>query len=106
MLEIDREPEFHHVIRIDEYSGRGAHRASFAGTTLWFSYGDVVAFRVGIGKVRVSENVWDKAHRQHGTAMHLNKIDGGTPEAKAARMPREAFERAAKRIVVTYRPTD
>ena len=56
---------------------------------LYFSYSTLIAFSVGCDTF-VSENVWSKT-----TGAHLNYIDGGSKEAKARRVPNDAFNREA-----------
>lgn len=57
------------------------------GVTIWFSYRTPVAFQTD-GRSIVRENDWSTT-----TGKHLNYIDGGTPEAKKARVSGEEFER-------------
>jgi hypothetical protein len=54
--------------------------------SLTFSYETVIAFDSPYA-YGVSENAWGPT-----TGKHLNRVDGGTKEAKAARLSREAFE--------------
>lgn len=44
--------------------------------SLWFSYAELIAFRIGAEKV-VSENVWSKT-----TGKHLNECDMGKKEQR------------------------
>lgn len=59
------------------------------GVELWFSYREPVAFRVPGSRPVVSQNYWGTT-----TGRHLNAIDGGTADAKAARLNAEAFATA------------
>ena len=52
----------------------------------YFSYSTCVAVRCSLGLV-VSQNVWSTT-----TGKHLNKIDGGSKDAKAQRRPHDVFE--------------
>lgn len=54
-------------------------------TSIYFSYGTVVAFNIGEG-LKVINNYWGPT-----TGKHLNAIDGGTKEAKAKRLNQEEF---------------
>jgi hypothetical protein len=55
------------------------------GVDVYFSYRTPIAFRAGGGLV-VRENAWGPT-----TGKHLNRIDGGDKEAKAARVCGERF---------------
>jgi len=65
-------------------------RIEIEGRTLWYSYRTLIAFNAynGSGPV-VRENVWGPT-----TGKHLNYVDGGDTEAKAARLNTEAFQQA------------
>lgn len=69
----------------------GAHslRVQFpSGLTIWYSYETVVAFQQSYNAERiVRQNDWSTT-----TGKHLNWIDGGSKEAKKARMKGETFE--------------
>ena len=65
---------------------------STGGVDLYFSYETVVAFNAGDGLV-VSENVWSVT-----TSEHLNRIDGGSAEAKRMRRPYSEFTNQLERI--------
>lgn len=57
------------------------------GTQYYFSYQTIMAIRTPDGELKIRENDWGPT-----TGKHLNAIDGGSPEAKRARMNGEAFE--------------
>jgi hypothetical protein len=63
-------------------------RVDVGALTLWFSYNECMAFCIsGHDKVvRVND-------RAQTTGKHLNAIDGGSKEAKAARVTRVEFQR-------------
>lgn len=66
------------------------------GITLHFSYETVIGFTtLGEGTV-VRENDWGST-----TGKHLNALDGGTKQAKAERLPSDAFERALTRAMIS-----
>lgn len=58
------------------------------GRDYYFSYKTLVAFRGRNGLV-VRQNEWGPT-----TGKHLNAIDGGSKETRAARLSGEAFEQA------------
>jgi len=60
--------------------------------TLYYSYSTVIAFRAN-GELVVRENDWSVT-----TGKHLNAIDGGSNQAKAARLPSAEFERRLAEI--------
>lgn len=60
------------------------------GVRIWFSYETAIAFSFA-GNTVVRENVWGVT-----TGKHLNRVDGGTKEAKAARFDGETFEGALR----------
>jgi hypothetical protein len=67
----------------ESYAGKTGHTLVFSmGPELdvYFSYQTPVAFRLH-GELVVSTNKWSAT-----TARHLSAIDGGTPEARAARV--------------------
>lgn len=69
----------------------GAHTLVFTdqrGRDFYFSYKTLVAFRAE-GRLVVRSNSWGPT-----TGKHLNWIDGGDREAKAARLSKDDFERA------------
>jgi hypothetical protein len=59
-----------------------------AGETVYYSYRTPVAFRVPGCPPVVRENVWGPT-----TGKHLKSIDGGSRDAKKARVRGETFER-------------
>lgn len=75
-----------------DYSSRGygSHALRFwdaNGNVFWFSYETLVAFKKIGGERVVRKNDWSTT-----TGKHLNAIDGGDKEAKAARVTKEVFE--------------
>jgi hypothetical protein len=64
------------------------------GTTLYFSYRTLIGFTAGEPRFLryVRRNDWGQT-----TGKHLNAIDGGSKEAKAARLDAAAFEEAYRR---------
>ena len=74
----------------------GAHALCFSmnGIDVYFSYRTPVAFRNGTG-LTVRENAWGPT-----TGKHLNAIDGGGKDAKAARLAGDKFELALKNMGV------
>ena len=64
------------------------------GVTVWFSYKTPVAFQVGFGDCVVRQNTWGPT-----TGKHINAIDGGTREAKAARLTSDGFQAALEAIL-------
>lgn len=62
------------------------HRLETPQSTVWFSYRTPIAF-VWMGERCVRENEWGPT-----TGKHLNAIDGGSKEAKAARLSSGVFE--------------
>jgi hypothetical protein len=70
----------------------GAHALVFSqgGNDFYFSYNTLVAFTdPASGRRIVRENIWGPT-----TGKHLNKIDGGSAEAKAERLSSEEFKTA------------
>ena len=65
-------------------------RVELEGKTLYYSYKTLIGFNLynGSGPV-VRVNDWKQT-----TGKHLNYIDGGDTEAKAARLDSDAFQRA------------
>ena len=55
---------------------------------IWFSYSTPIAFNDGTGTgTAVRDNVWGPT-----TGKHLNRVDGGDAQAKAARLSSNDFE--------------
>lgn len=78
-----------HVPTIHQPTNRpNYHRVHVGSLVLWFSYRECVAFAVE-GK----EKVVMQNPASNTTGKHLNDIDGGSKEAKAARVNREEFQR-------------
>lgn len=69
-------------------------KVTLGGQAIWFSYQTPVAYSYpvpgifGSTATHVSTNVWTST-----TGKHLSLIDGGTREAKAARLSHEQFEK-------------
>tara|TARA_R110000868_G_scaffold75115_1_gene216889 strand:+ start:316 stop:579 length:264 start_codon:yes stop_codon:yes gene_type:complete len=61
-----------------------------------FSYKTIIAFAIG-GKVTVRENDWNVT-----TGRHLNEIDGGSNEAKKARLESADFEAELAKHQITF----
>ena len=74
-----------------------ALRFTLPFATVWFSYRTVVAFQAPGGPIIVHRNDWGPT-----TGRHLNAIDGGSREAKAARLDRAAFAAAFSAAVDRY----
>ena len=74
-------------------SNYGAHTLRFdlGKVTVWFSYSTVVAFRVDGHDRVVHQNDWSTT-----TGKHLKWIDGGSAQAKKARVDDETFQRLWK----------
>jgi len=62
-----------------------------------FSYKTIIAFAQG-GRVVVRQNDWKTT-----TGKHLNAIDGGSSDAKKARLSSRDFENAMAEFEVTFR---
>ncbi len=62
-----------------------------------FSYKTIIAFACG-GTVTVRQNDWSTT-----TGKHLNAIDGGSAEAKKARLTAAEFEAAMSNYDLTFR---
>ncbi len=67
-------------------TGQNALRFDMESLTVWFSYRMPVAFARPRGVLVVRENIWGPT-----TGKHLNAIDGGSREARRARVSEEAF---------------
>ncbi len=63
-------------------------RVDVGEITVWFSYKTPVAFYMLPETLTVVKNQWGPT-----TGKHLNWIDGGGLEAKAARLPKVEFDR-------------
>lgn len=68
-------------------SGKNAICVQTGLIMVWFSYTTPIAFRHSNQLVTVRENDWGPT-----TGRHLNAIDGGSTEAKAARVSAERFQ--------------
>lgn len=90
-----RLPSFH--VYCDNTTGHNALCFDLGYVTVWYSYRTVVAFRTAGAATTVRENSWGPT-----TGKHLNAIDGGTREAKTARLPASDFEDALR--VAVYGP--
>ena len=68
----------------------GAHslRIDFGPVTVWFSYTTPIAFHVTGHERVVLRNYWKTT-----TGKHLNRIDGGSYQAKKARVDQDTFDR-------------
>lgn len=62
-------------------------RLDIGTVTIWYSYQTTIAFMAD-GKKTVRVNSWSST-----TGKHLNAVDFGTKDAKAARVSGEEFER-------------
>ena len=71
-----------------EKYGRGSNgtRVELNGKTQWYSYKTLVGFRHPKRGLVVHQNDWGTT-----TGGHLNNIDGGSPEAKRARVGADEF---------------
>jgi hypothetical protein len=68
------------------FDGPNSTRVETGFATLWFSYQTLVAFWVRGYEPVVHTNAWSTT-----TGRHLNAIDGGGPEARAARVDAQTF---------------
>lgn len=89
------------MISITSYYGESASAENNAkvikidGISLYFSYETLVA--VNTGKVlKVIQNYWGPT-----TGKHLNNIDGGTKEAKDARLSQDDFNQFVENVKIT-----
>lgn len=71
-------------------------RVTIGPVTLYFSYETVIAVSDPFDSA-VRENVWGPT-----TGKHLNRVDGGSKEAKARRLDSEAFEAVLSRVLSRY----
>jgi len=69
-----------------EPSGKNAMVVYVATVVVWYSYRTPIAFCIK-GQTVVRENDWGPT-----TGRHLNEIDGGSKEAKAARVSATKFQ--------------
>jgi hypothetical protein len=79
-------PSFSYYGPGSDYNGR-AVCFTIGGLTVYFSYRNVVAFSTLSGTTEVCQNYWGPT-----TGKHLNAIDGGSKEARKARLIRGVFE--------------
>lgn len=84
------------MIRLRRSMNNNLTEVTLDGLVIWFNYEMPVAFRDAGGRV-VSENIWSNM-----TGRHLNGIDGGSPAARRARVPREEFERRLEAAVASF----
>lgn len=81
-----------------EFLGNNCYRIWIQGSGwIAFSYKTIIAFAQG-GRLVVRQNDWSNT-----TGKHLNLIDGGTPEAKKARMTSAEFESTMAEYEITFR---
>lgn len=86
------------MIRLRRSMNNNLTEVTLDGLVIWFSYETPVAFRVwDTGERVVSENIWSNT-----TGRHLSEIDGGSPAARRARVPREEFERRLEAAVASF----
>ncbi len=80
------------TVELSRSQNNNLTRVYVGNLVLWFSYETIVAFHApGAGR-KVAANVWSQT-----TGRHLNEIDGGSKEAKAARLgPAEFADELAK----------
>ena len=75
-------------VKLESYGkGTEGHVLELGPITIYFSYATPIAV-YGSGKRFIRENDWGPT-----TGRHLNHIDEGGKEAKAARLPSTEFER-------------
>ncbi len=72
-------------------------KVNIGNLTLYFSYGTVIAFEALRKPRQVCMNDWGCT-----TGKHLNWIDGGSKEAKAARLPAENFNAALEATLTKH----
>ena len=80
----------------------GAHclRIDFGPVTVWFSYQTPIAFHVDGHERVILRNYWKQT-----TGKHLNAIDGGSYQAKKARVDQETFDRLwAQQVEAVFNP--
>lgn len=70
----------------DNY-GLNTQAVTLGDIVVYFSYSTPIAYRDWTDGLVVSVNEW-----QTTTGKHLNWIDGGSPNARAKRLPRPEFE--------------
>lgn len=79
-------------ITVSDFTGRrtlGAVKVEMGDLSLWYSFGELVAFKVGKHDVVVKQV--HMSPRNASTRRHLNLIDGGEDEAFAKRLPASQF---------------
>lgn len=86
-------------VSVFNYDSRGTRSKGVrvGNLTLWFSYETCIAFELN-GKRTVRENSWGPT-----TGHHLASIDGGSKEAKKARLNGPAFEKALEGLKVSVK---
>ena len=67
--------------------GKHCLKVTMGRLTVWFSYNTPVAYQADPGPIVIRQNDWSTT-----TGRHLNWIDGGSKEAKKARIPGKQFE--------------
>lgn len=89
------------MISISSYHGNSASAENNAkvikinGMSFYFSYETMVAVNTG-KELKVMQNYWGPT-----TGKHLNAIDGGSKEARDARLEKDAFEDFVNHINVS-----
>lgn len=79
-----------------DHRGTRSKGVEVAGLRLWFSYETCIAFQApGCPRI-VRENSWGPT-----TGHHLASVDGGSKEAKKARLSSEAFEAELEKLQVS-----
>ena len=76
----------------DNYGVNSLRFDDTQGRSFYFSYKTLVAVRTNKGLI-VHQNDWKQT-----TGKHLNRIDGGSKEAKKKRLSDEDFNKALKEV--------
>ena len=85
------------LVKLANASGnltKGAHAVKLGDFVFYFSFATCIGVQKPDGSLVARENEWGNV-----TARHLNMLDGGTPERKAARLAGDTFERELARIL-------
>lgn len=70
-------------------------RADIGDLTVWFSYRTPIGFHHPDTGTVTRENDWNNT-----TGRHLTEVDGGSKDARAARLPADAFLAALNRFEI------
>ena len=75
-------------------TGSNFANVRFTELAIYTSYSTVIGFWTQFTGTVVRENSWGST-----TGKHMNALDGGSKEAKAARLPRAEFERRLAEVL-------